>query len=189
MPAASISICTPPPFTRGSTPKGDFVNPRTFDLATAGAFQLVDRRGQLPEFFRAEEELATFGSLAEAREKIDYFLAYEEERRRVAGRGRERCLRDHTYSVRLAHALDMIEELCPGRLPRRARPERPVEQLQRLFPIDHPVQDMLKRVPPEVVELGQLVDTLREGDEPLTETEAIFWLLHEFQQGLERGRF
>ncbi len=177
------------PFHPGINPEGDFVNPRTFDLAAAGAFQLVDRRGQLPEFFRAEEELATFGSLAEAREKIDYFLAYEEERRRVAGRGRERCLRDHTYSVRLAHALDMIEELCPGRLPRRARPERPVEQLQRLFPIDHPVQDMLKRVPPEVVELGQLVDTLREGDEPLTETEAIFWLLHEFQQGLERGRF
>ena len=48
---------------------------------------------------------------------------------------------------------------------------------------------MLQRVPPEVVELGQLVDTLKAGDEPLTETEAIFWLLHEFQQGLERGRF
>ena len=98
-------------------------------------------------------------------------------------------MRDHTYSVRLGHALDMVDELCPGRLPRRPRPERPVEQLQRLFPKDHPVQDMLKRVPPEVVGLGQLVDTLREGDEPLTETEAIFWLLHEFQQGLERGRF
>jgi len=40
-----------------------------------------------------------------------------------------------------------------------------------------------------VEDLSQLVDTLREGDEPLTESEAIFWLLHEFQQGLERGRF
>jgi hypothetical protein len=48
---------------------------------------------------------------------------------------------------------------------------------------------MLSRVPPEVEELGQLVDSLREGEEPLTETETVFWLLHEFQQGLERGRF
>jgi hypothetical protein len=34
-----------------------------------------------------------------------------------------------------------------------------------------------------------LVDSLKAGEEPLTETEAIFWLLHEFQRGLERGRF
>jgi hypothetical protein len=44
-------------------------------------------------------------------------------------------------------------------------------------------------VPPEVEELNQLVDTLKAGEDPLTETEAIFWLLYEFQQGLERGRF
>jgi hypothetical protein len=61
--------------------------------------------------------------------------------------------------------------------------------LRQGFPEDHPVQAMLKRVSPEVEDLSQLVDTLREGDEPLTESEAIFWLLHEFQQGLERGRF
>jgi spore maturation protein CgeB len=165
------------------------VNPRTFNLAAAGAFQLVDARGQLPEFFTPEEEVATFESLAEARTKIDHFLAHEEERLRVAEKGRERCLRDHTYGVRLEQALDIIEDICPGRLPRRARPEKPLEQLRRQFSPDHPVQVMLNRVPPEVEELGQLVDSLREGEEPLTETEAIFWLLHEFQQGLERGRF
>ena len=70
-----------------------------------------------------------------------------------------------------------------------AGPAKPLEQLRQRFPEDHPVQVMLQRVPPEVVELVQLVDTLKAGDEPLTETEAIFWLLHEFQQGLERGRF
>ena len=149
----------------------------------------MNQRGQLPELFRLEEEVATFQNLAEARDKIDYFLAPEEERWRVARRGRERCLRDHTYSVRLSQALEMVEELCPGRLPKRPRPAKPLEQLRQRFPEDHPVQVMLQRVPPEVVELGRLVDTLRAGDEPLTETEAIFWLLHEFQQGLERGRF
>ena len=98
-------------------------------------------------------------------------------------------MRDHSYSVRLEQALDLIADLCPGKLPQRARPEKPLEQLRRGFPENHPVQAMLQRVPPEVEDLSQLVDTLREGDEPLTESEAIFWLLHEFQQGLERGRF
>ena len=177
------------PYHGGINPEGDYLNPRTFDLAAAGAFQLVDLRGQLPDFFQPEEEVATFGSLAEARDKIDYFLAHEKERLEVARKGQERSLRDHTYRVRLAQALEILEELCPGRLPQRPQPEKPLEQLRRRFPEDHPVQDMLKRVPPEVGELGQLVDTLRAGEEPLTEAEAIFWLLHEFQQGLERGRF
>jgi spore maturation protein CgeB len=177
------------PYHQGINPGGDYLNPRTFDLAAAGAFQLVDRRGQLPEFFTPEEEVATFGSLAEARDKIDYFLAHEGKRLEMARKGRERCLRDHTYRVRLAQALEMLEDLCPGRLPQRPRPELPLEQLRRRFPEDHPVQAMLTRVPPEVEELSQLVDTLKAGEEPLTETEAIFWLLHEFHQGLERGRF
>jgi len=177
------------PYHLGINPEGDYLNPRTFDLAATGAFQLVDARGQLPEFFKPEEEVATFLSLAEARVMIDHFLAHEEERLRVAQKGRERCLRDHTYTVRLGQALELIDEICPGRLPQRPRPKKPLEQLRQKFPGDHPVQAMLNRVPPEVEELAQLVDSLKAGEEPLTETEAIFWLLHEFQQGLERGRF
>ena len=43
--------------------RGDFVNPRTFELAAAGAFQLVDERSLLGELFGADE-LATFTSTA-----------------------------------------------------------------------------------------------------------------------------
>jgi spore maturation protein CgeB len=105
------------PYHLGINPEGDYVNPRTFDLAAAGAFQLVDVRGQLPEFFMPEEEVATFQTLAEARVKIDHYLAHEEDRRRVAEKGRERCLRDHTYCVRLTQALEIIEDICPGNWP------------------------------------------------------------------------
>jgi spore maturation protein CgeB len=177
------------PYHPGINPEGDYLNPRTFDLAAAGAFQLVDVRRQLPEFFQPEREVATFQDLAEAREKITYFLAHDEARRQVADQGRERCLRDHTYQVRLSEALELIEELCPGRLPRRPHPERPLDLLRREFPEDHPLQALLQTLPPEVEELGQVVDFLKAGEEPLTETEAIFWLLHEFHQGLIRGRF
>jgi len=56
---------------------GDFINPRTFEVAACGAFQLVDRRALMAESF-AEDELATFTSLSELTEKIDYFLEHPE---------------------------------------------------------------------------------------------------------------
>lgn len=86
---------------------GDFVNPRTFELAGMGAFQLVDRRRLLPELF-AEDELACFDSEAELYEKIDYFLAHPEERAQYSRRARERVLAEHTYVQRMQQLLDYV---------------------------------------------------------------------------------
>jgi spore maturation protein CgeB len=86
---------------------GDFVNPRTFELACCGAFQLVDRRSLLPELF-AEDEMATFGTMEELFEKIDYFLAHPAERDAFAKRARGRVLREHTYSNRMQILIDYI---------------------------------------------------------------------------------
>lgn len=79
----------------------------------------MDWRSQLPDFFVPDKELATFTSLAEAREKISYFLAHEAERRHLAAASRERVLREHTYAHRLAAALETIQDLHPGALPQR----------------------------------------------------------------------
>lgn len=87
---------------------GDFVNPRTFELAAMGAFQLVDERALMPELF-AENELATFRTEQELYEKIDYFLAHPEEREAYAQRARERTLRDHTYQQRMITLVDYME--------------------------------------------------------------------------------
>ena len=98
-------------------PGGDFVNPRTFEIAASGAFQLVDTRSLMPELF-AKGDLATFSSLPELEEKIAHFAAHPEERRAFAGRGRERVLKDHTYAARMRTLLDFARE----RLPLRERP-------------------------------------------------------------------
>ncbi len=92
---------------------GDFVNPRTFELAMCGAFQLVDRRELLPELF-SEDELVQFGDMAELREKLAFFLAHPEERAAHAARARERALRDHTYAARMERLLDFVAERHPG---------------------------------------------------------------------------
>ena len=87
---------------------GDFVNPRTFELAAMGAFQLVDQRSLLGELF-APDELATFTSMNEFYAGIDYFLAHPEEREAYARRARERTLREHTYERRMDALLDYLE--------------------------------------------------------------------------------
>ncbi|MDR0339335.1 MAG: glycosyltransferase [Desulfovibrio sp.] len=92
---------------------GDFVNPRTFEVAACGAFQLVDERGLMPELF-APDELATFGSMEELREKIAFYLARPDERRSVAARGRARVLAEHDYAARMRQLLAYCAETFPG---------------------------------------------------------------------------
>jgi len=92
----------------GVDPFGDFVNPRTFELAACGAFQLTDERSLLPEMFEPGKEIITFKNVTDLKEKIDYYLAHPEERTAVAQRGRDRALRDHTYEIRIAEMLSVI---------------------------------------------------------------------------------
>jgi len=92
---------------------GDFVNPRTFELAMCGAFQLVDERALLPELF-AYDELARFGSLEELKERLNYYLARPGERAALASRARSRALADHTYAARMARLLAFTAERFPG---------------------------------------------------------------------------
>jgi spore maturation protein CgeB len=95
-------------YHEGVNPDGDFVNPRTFEIAACGGFQLVDERAGLSDFFRIGEELACFDSLADLRSKIDRYLAEPEEREAVAERGRQRALRDHTYERRMEEMIGLM---------------------------------------------------------------------------------
>jgi spore maturation protein CgeB len=95
----------------GVEPNGDFINPRTFELASCGAFQLVDERTLLPELFEVGSEVVTFNSLSDLRDKIEHYSAHPEERAAIAQRARERVLRDHTYDKRVEQMLSIIELL------------------------------------------------------------------------------
>lgn len=92
---------------------GDFVNPRTFELAAMGAFQLVDQRSLLPELFD-KDELATFATIEGFYQKIDYFLEHPKEREQFAQKARKRVLAEHTYEQRMATLIDyMAKEFGP----------------------------------------------------------------------------
>ncbi|RQD67309.1 MAG: hypothetical protein D5R98_00945 [Desulfonatronovibrio sp. MSAO_Bac4] len=88
---------------------GDFVNPRTFELASCGAFQLVDNRGLMDELF-GPDELVTFSNMAELKDQIDYFLHDHEGRNSFAVKARQRVLKDHSYEQRMKDLVDFAVE-------------------------------------------------------------------------------
>jgi spore maturation protein CgeB len=92
---------------------GDFVNPRTFELAGCGAFQVVDQRQLLPELF-APDELAVFHSVEEMVEMVDYYQGRPEERLDMARRSRKRALAEHTYAARMQALMEFAAERLNG---------------------------------------------------------------------------
>ncbi len=113
---------------RDLVPGGDFVNPRTFELASIGAFQLVDRRTLMPELF-AEDALATFSDVPDLLEKIDYFMDRPEERAAYAARARTRAVEEHTYQHRMRTLVDFV---------RRVKTDWPRKRVVGDFPPDMP---------------------------------------------------
>src|SRR5262249_3334241 len=61
-------------YVDGVDPRGDFVNPRTFEIAAAGAFQLVDQRALLPPLLAPGAEVAGFADAGELRERVRSWL-------------------------------------------------------------------------------------------------------------------
>ncbi|MCA1945089.1 MAG: glycosyltransferase, partial [Desulfovibrio sp.] len=92
---------------------GDFVNPRTFELAACGAFQVVDTRSLLGELY-APGELATFSTLQEMKDLIQTYLADPAARQAMAAKARARTLAEHTYAVRMGQLLEEVARHRPG---------------------------------------------------------------------------
>ncbi len=99
----------------GLDPDPDYVNPRTFELAACGAFQLVDARQPLPAMF-GDDELVTFRSTTALRSLVAHYLARPDERAAIAARGRARALAEHTFlhRVRRIFGETLPAELQPG---------------------------------------------------------------------------
>lgn len=125
----------------GVAPDGDFVNPRTFEIAACGAFQLVDRRGLMDGLFEPGE-LETFGDLAELREKIELFLSDGDARRAVAARGRARVLAEHSYRARMTELLATMIAAFPHIAERQ---DQRLEKRREILanPEEHPGLDEL----------------------------------------------
>jgi hypothetical protein len=79
---------------------------RTFEIPACGAFMLAERTDEHVALFREGHEAAFFGSPAELLDKVQYYLAHGEERRRIAAGGYARITSGgHTYRDRLSELM------------------------------------------------------------------------------------
>lgn len=83
----------------------DIVPMRIFDVLACGGFVLAEDGPAIAELFRVGEEVEVYRDLAELREKIRFYLDHPEARLRIAAKGHERVLADHSIRHRLAHML------------------------------------------------------------------------------------
>jgi spore maturation protein CgeB len=89
---------------------GDFVNPRTFELAGLGCFQLSDRRECMPYHY-SENEVVQFENDVQMVHLIDYYLKNETERNEIVRNARRKTLRDHLYEHRAMEIMKAVQQL------------------------------------------------------------------------------
>lgn len=158
---------------------GDFINPRTFELSACGAFQLVDKRRLLSEAF-AEDELATFSSMENLLEKIDYFLKRPDKCDEYANRARQRVLAEHTYKHRMRTLIDFTAERIKG-WPRQSQSSVALEQMPSELVSD--IRQLLGRLGlPENVSFEDLVWAVRQQQGTLSELDTAILFLDEWQK-------
>jgi spore maturation protein CgeB len=77
------------------------VNTRAFELAAAGACQVVDHKDELPALFTPGHEVVTYRDPHELRRHLDYYLAHPDEAREIGQNALKRALGEHTLRHRL----------------------------------------------------------------------------------------
>jgi spore maturation protein CgeB len=83
-------------------------NMRTFELPACRAFALVERTAPVLDIFCEGETIECFGSVEEAREKIERYARDEAARRRIAHAAYEFVVEGgHTYRDRVRQILEM----------------------------------------------------------------------------------
>jgi spore maturation protein CgeB len=91
--------------------RGDYTvgSYRLFDLPGNGVMQLSDGGEYLSAFYDVGNEIVGYGSVDELIDKIRYYLAHDEERKRIALNGYRRVMRDHRFPLRMQQGAALID--------------------------------------------------------------------------------
>jgi len=132
----------------GVDPDCDAINPRIFEIAAAGGFQVCDPCIGLEKCFDFETEIPTYRSLTELRQRIDYFLAHDDERRAIAAAAQKRALAEHTYEHRAQQMLDILLKIHGDRILKRGvRVQRHIGEVLDDLKEDSSLAQWLKQLP------------------------------------------
>ena len=92
--------------------RGDYTvgNYRLSDLSANGVMQISDGGQYLEQFFSVGEEVVSYGDADELIDKVQYYLAHDEERERIALNGFRRVRKDYRIAELLVKAGDLIKK-------------------------------------------------------------------------------
>ncbi len=171
----------------GVDPKCDAINPRVFEIAACGGFQLCDPCIGLDSLFDFESELPVYRDLTEMRAKIDYYLAHPDERAHIAARARERVLREHTYENRAQQMLDCLIEQYGSRILRKGvRVQRTMTEMAARVGTDTSLGSYLSSLPPDLLFTHENISALyKRGHAERSYPEKVFAYLSEVRDFAE----
>jgi spore maturation protein CgeB len=86
------------------------VNMRMYEATGVGTLLLTDAGRNLGELFVPGKELVTYETPEDAVEKIRYYLAHEDERKKIALAGQQRTLGQYTHDHVMVRMLDIFKE-------------------------------------------------------------------------------
>ena len=86
------------------------VKGRDFEVTGCGGLLLTQDAEEIAEYFIPGEEIITYQDANDATEKIKYYLANEDEREKIAKRGYERVLREHTWEKRFSYIFSQVND-------------------------------------------------------------------------------
>lgn len=81
---------------------------RAMDILGAGGFLLTNFQEDLLLHFEPEKHFTAYTSLDEALDKCDYYIAHEDERKKIAANALEAMSKEHTFEIRLKQMLDSL---------------------------------------------------------------------------------
>ncbi|MCK9328561.1 MAG: glycosyltransferase [Candidatus Cloacimonetes bacterium] len=162
---------------------GDFVNPRTFEIAACGGFQLVDDRESIRELFEPDKDIVVFSSLEEAIDKIKYYLTNESLRKKIANAGREKVLKFHTYDYRLKNMLSVILENSPKLIQKINNENQKIQDVLKLCQ-DNDLETFLNNIEPGLrLSYEKVINEVYKSSGSLKNYEAFLMLLDTFVTG------
>ncbi|MCL4847477.1 MAG: glycosyltransferase [Acidobacteria bacterium] len=96
-------------------PHGDTMrdggNMRLFEVCGVGALQITDDCPAARRWFVPGEHLVVYEDPGHLRSLVGYYLAHDEQRRRIARAGQRHVLAGHTYHDRMRRLVELVEGL------------------------------------------------------------------------------
>ena len=169
---------------QGFDPDGDSVNPRTFELASCGAFQVIDHRTLLPALFD-ESMMGVVKSPEELVPAVRKYLHEPEQRREMAEQSKKQVVLSHTYVHRMQTLLSTMGLASPDRIGGILQGERQAESLLARSRECPELVPLLKSFPKtDRVELVDVARTIRQkGPEAkLGREELLILMMDEYRQ-------